>query len=200
MRTKEAKDFLVQQTAEQAALEDISLSDLEKRMMYFVENDPISCPDPLELNQEFEEKCDTEEYEAKIASLLHHAYKRLKSEDSDKARQWDLAIRTLSGGDNYLPVLWSRRPSSGYPLRGSFTPVTNSFTLLMTGLLVATVLLVAAFFAAKYDITLDRFMPNPPPGLGLMLFSGLALGALLLFTWARLAWVKRRAKRDESSH
>jgi hypothetical protein len=200
MRTKEAKDFLVQQTAEQAAFEGISLSDLEKRMMYFVENDPISCADPLELNQEFEEKCDTEEYETKIASLLHHAYKRLKSEDSAKARQWDLAIRTLSGGDHYLPVLWNSRSSSGYPLRGSFTPVRNSFTLLMTGLFVATVLLVATFFAAKYDITLDRFIPNPPPGLGLILFMGLALGALLLFSWARLAWVKRRAKHDESSH
>jgi hypothetical protein len=70
----------------------------------------------------------------------------------------------------------------------------------MTGLFVAMVLLVATFFAAKYDITLDRFIPNPPPGLGLILFMGLALGALLLFSWARLAWVKRRAKHDESSH
>ena len=189
----------MQQTAEQAALENIPLSDLEKRMLYFVENDPISCPEPLELIQEFEAKCDREKYETKIASLLLHAFKRLKSEDSDKALQWDLAIRTLSGGDHYLPVLWNSRPSSVYPLRSSFTPVRNSFALLMTGLLVATVLLGAAFFAAKYDITLDRFIPNPPPGLGLIIFTGLALGAFLLFNWARLAWVKRRSKHDESS-
>lgn len=39
MRVLEAKDFLVQQTAEQAALENAPLSDLEKRMMYFTEVD-----------------------------------------------------------------------------------------------------------------------------------------------------------------
>jgi len=192
MKTKEAKDFLVQQTAEQAALEYISLSDLEKRMMYFVENDPISCPDPLELNQEFEEKCDTEEYETKIASLLHHAYKRLKSEDSDKARQWDLAIRTLSGGDHYLSVLWNTRPYSAYPLRGGVTPLRDSLPLLGAGLLVAVVLLSAVFFAAKRD--------NPPPrGLVMILLMVLAVGAWLLFNWARLRWVQRRTKHDNSS-
>src|SRR5713101_9480648 len=37
MRVREAKDFLVAQTAEQAALEGVPLSDLEKRMMYFTE-------------------------------------------------------------------------------------------------------------------------------------------------------------------
>ncbi len=38
MRVREAKDFLVQQTAEQARLEGVPLSELEKRMMYFTES------------------------------------------------------------------------------------------------------------------------------------------------------------------
>jgi len=42
MHVREAKDFLVQQTAEQAALENVPLSDLEKRMMYFTESG--ECP------------------------------------------------------------------------------------------------------------------------------------------------------------
>ena len=37
MRVKEAKDFLVDQATAQAALDGISLSPLEKRMMYFTE-------------------------------------------------------------------------------------------------------------------------------------------------------------------
>jgi hypothetical protein len=188
MKTKEAKDFLVQQTAEQAALEGISLSDLEKRMMYFVENDATSCADPLELNQEFEAQYDTEEYEKKIASMLHHAYKRLKSEDPENARRWDRAIRTLSDGDHYLPVLWN----AGYPLRGSFTPLRDSLPLLGAGLLVAVVFLSAVFFAAKRDNTLPR-------GLGMILLMVLAVGGWLLFNWARLPWVQRRAKHDKSS-
>jgi hypothetical protein len=52
MDTKQAKDFLVAQVAEQAAIESVPLADLEKRMMYFTESDPASCPDPLTLNDE----------------------------------------------------------------------------------------------------------------------------------------------------
>jgi len=200
MTAKEAKDFLVQQTAEQAALEGISVSDLEKRMMYFVENDVASCPNPVELNEEFEAQYDTAEYETKIASLLHHAYNRLKSDDPEKVSHWDQAIRTLSSGDHYLPVLWGTSPGE-QPLRGAFTPVRNSFTLFVTGLLIATAIIVAGFFAEKYDITLHRFrnyLPVPLPGfLGLLL---LALAGWFLFDWLLLPWVRRRAKDDNQSH
>jgi len=64
MKVLEAKDFLVRQTAEQAALENVPLSDLEKRMVYFTETD--ECPeDPIALNDAFEAEYDTAEYEAK---------------------------------------------------------------------------------------------------------------------------------------
>ena|SRR5690348_8489800 len=77
MRVLEAKDFLVQQTAEQATLENVPLSDLEKRMMYFTETD--ECPeDPIALNDAFEIEYATDEYEAKMRALLHHAYERLQ--------------------------------------------------------------------------------------------------------------------------
>ena len=84
MNTKEAKDFLVQESAEQAVLENVSLSDVERRMMYFTENDPASCDNPLELNQEFEAQYDTVEYEAKMSLLLDHAYDRLTVEKPGK--------------------------------------------------------------------------------------------------------------------
>ena len=47
MDTKQAKQFLVQQSAEQAALESVQLTDLEKRMMYFAESDSASCENPI---------------------------------------------------------------------------------------------------------------------------------------------------------
>lgn len=106
MNTKEAKDFLVQQVAEQASLERVPLSELEKRMMYFVENDHTSCENPLELNDEFEAQYDTPTYEAKIANLLSHAYKRLKVDDPEKVNYWDRAMGMLCIGDHYLPVMW----------------------------------------------------------------------------------------------
>lgn len=109
MNTKEAKDFLVEQTTEQAALENVPLSDLEKRMMYFVENDPASCSDPFKLNSEFEAQYDTKEYEAKIGGLIRRAHRRIRREGIEKVRYWDDAVRTLCGGDHYLPVLLSAK-------------------------------------------------------------------------------------------
>ncbi len=71
MRVLEAKDFLVRQTAEQAALEHVPLSDLEKRMMYFTETG--ECPeDPIALNDAFEAQYAKGEYEPKISRPPHN--------------------------------------------------------------------------------------------------------------------------------
>src|SRR5215469_8735899 len=112
MDIKQAKQFLVQQTAEQAALENVQLTDLERRMMYFTENDSASCENPIELNQEFEAQYDTGEYELKISRLLRHAYERLKEEDAGNLRNWNQAIRTLRKGDHYILLLWDLKPKS----------------------------------------------------------------------------------------
>jgi hypothetical protein len=58
-------------------------------MMYFTESDPMSCPDPLALSEEFEGQQDTAEYEAKMSVLLQHAYQRLKTNDPEVKRAWD---------------------------------------------------------------------------------------------------------------
>jgi len=109
MQVREAKDFLVAQTAEQAALEGVPLSDLEKRMMYFTESGYVP-EDPISLNDEFEAECNAEEYESKISRLLHHAYYRLRKENDVGRKNWDPAIRCLRRGDHYLLVMWDMPP------------------------------------------------------------------------------------------
>src|SRR5262252_6952737 len=101
MRVSEAKDFLVRQTAEQALLEGVSFSDLEKRMMYFTESEDAT-EDPAKLNDEFEAAYNNDEYEAKISKLLHHAYARIKKENPASARLWDESFRLLRQGDHYI--------------------------------------------------------------------------------------------------
>jgi hypothetical protein len=113
MDTKEAKDFLADQAAQQAALDHTPISDLEKRMMYFTESDPASCSDPFRLNDEFEEKYDTAEYEAKMSRLLHRAYKRLKAENPGGKLQWDEAMSTLEKGDHYVLLLLGQHSPIG---------------------------------------------------------------------------------------
>ena len=92
MRVREAKDFLVQQTAEQAAFENVPLSGLEKRMMYFTETGA------------FEAEYDTTTYEKKISLLMAQAYRRIERESPEKLRLWEQRIPYSQQG-RPLPVL-----------------------------------------------------------------------------------------------
>lgn len=105
MDTKQAKDFLVAQAAEQAAIDHVALTDIEKRMMYFTESDPVSCPDPVALNDEFEAQFDSPEYEAKMFKLLERAHERVQKEDPERARNWKEAVNELQKGDHYMLIL-----------------------------------------------------------------------------------------------
>jgi hypothetical protein len=50
-----AKQFLIARVIEQAELQQVLLSDVEKKMLYFTEVHP-SLPDIYEINAEFERK------------------------------------------------------------------------------------------------------------------------------------------------
>jgi hypothetical protein len=172
MRVREAKDFLVAQTAEQAALESVSLSDLEKRMMCFTEG-PGAPEDPLKLNEEFEEEYDTDEYEAKISRLLDHAYQRLRKEDDEGRRNWDDAIRCLRRGDHYLLVMWNSAPS---------TERRDSLKLLALGLGLAALVLLVAFNSTRFEPQwgwLQKYIPRPNPHLLFGVFVAFILAVFL---------------------
>lgn len=139
MRVSEAKDFLVHQAAEQAQLEGASLSDLEKRMMCFMESADTS-EDPIKLNDEFESKYDTAEYEAKVSGLLKRAHARLKKENPEAIRQWDECVRLLRKGDHYILVLLNQNSSIS-----AVRPPYDSLKLLGTAILVAAVLVALMF-------------------------------------------------------
>ena len=114
MRVREAKDFLVAQAAEQAALEGVPLSDLEKRMMYFTEGAGAT-EDPTPLNEEFEAPYERAKYEKKISHLVHHAHTRVRKHGGTALQTWDDAIRCLKRGDHYLLVMWGQRPGIHAP-------------------------------------------------------------------------------------
>ena len=143
MQVREAKDFLVAQTVEQAALDGVPLSDLEKRMMYFTEG-PGAPEDPIKLNEEFEKELDSAEYEAKISRLLHHAYRRLRKENDQARRNWDGAIKCLRRGDHYLLVMWDLASSA-------WTPVSDSLKLFTAGLAIAALMILSKSTAVKLE-------------------------------------------------
>lgn len=182
MNTKEAKDFLADQAAQQAALDRIPLSDLERRMMYFTESDPDSCHDPINLNEEFEEKYDTVEYEVKMSRLLRRAYKRLKAENAGGKLQWGEAISALEKGDHYVLLLWGQHSPMGARKNDPGSKVIKFGGMFVTG----------CFLLAKFGN--DRHVPTwALESFGVLLF------VLLLLTMFFLAQQAYRALRRRKS-
>src|SRR5260370_11834730 len=168
MRIREAKDFLVMQTAEQAALEGVPLSDLEKRMMHFTEGKSAT-EDPLSLNEEFEAEYDTTEYEAKISGLLHHAYKRLRKENDAARRNWDEAVRCLRRGDHYLLVMLDSATEK---------PRGDSLKLFPASLGIAAPFILGAIIAVKFEPQwrwLQKRIPIPNPHVLFSIFVTIVL-------------------------
>lgn len=150
MRVLEAKDFLVQQTAEQAALENVPFSDLEKRMMYFTETD--ECPEnPIALNEAFEAQYDTDEYEAKLSKLMRHAHSRINKENPEAARKWKEAIQQLSKGDHYILILCNEGLDL-VPRVSTKRPPYDQLKLLLAGLLLVGIVMSVLFLGAHFRI------------------------------------------------
>ncbi len=104
MDSTAAKNFLISKVIEEAQIEHVSLSDVEKKMLHFTEVHP-SLPDLDELNAEFERDYDADEYEAKIASLLKTARDRDGKESSSGEQHWKDALHALKKEDHYILVM-----------------------------------------------------------------------------------------------
>jgi hypothetical protein len=165
MQVREAKDFLVQETAKQASIEGEALSELEKRMMYFTESGYVP-EDPIALSEVFEATYDSDEYEAKIAKLLDHAYQRARKENEETQRRFDSAIKCLRRGDHYMLVMRDMRPVSD--LGDVFRP--NLPTLIGIGI---AIFVFAGFYAIR---SFARHFTPPNPRV-----IQVILGALILF-------------------
>ena len=99
-----AKQFLVSKVIEQAARENVVLSDVEKKMLQFTE---VNSPPPhvYEIAEQFDRECDSDEYEAKIAVLLKKAKER-DTKNSPLAEQpWNDALASLKTEDHYILVM-----------------------------------------------------------------------------------------------
>jgi len=103
----DAKDFFIAKIVEQARLEHVPLSDVETRMLHWTEVHPIPGMDRdalQRLSEEFDQQCNSDEYESKIVGLLQRAYER-DSSDEQKTSDYRSAYEVLSREDHYLLVM-----------------------------------------------------------------------------------------------
>jgi hypothetical protein len=97
-----AKQFLISKVIEQANVERVHLSNVEKRMLSFSEAEP----ETVRVLPEFEQQYpDSEEFETKISALLRNARERELQQSPGFEQLWNEAISALKYEDHYILVM-----------------------------------------------------------------------------------------------
>jgi hypothetical protein len=106
-----AKELLVRRILDQAELEGVILSEVERKMLHFSESGE-SLPEVAEVSAAFDRDYDQVEYESKIAGLVRNILVDRSPENEEKLTAWHDAVIRLSDEDHYLLVLISEAESS----------------------------------------------------------------------------------------
>jgi hypothetical protein len=130
---REAKEYLITKIVTEAERERVTLSETERKMMYFTET-AWTLPDMWKVSEAFDRECDQSAYEAKIGSLARQA--RRRANETNQLREWKDAVRTLEQEDHYLLVLLTAPPAR------STSPLTDRLKLVGTAFLICTLIVV----------------------------------------------------------
>ena len=101
---REAKEFLISRIVAEAQRENVNLSEIERKMLYFSET-AWTLPDIMEVSDEFDREYDQTKYENKIARLIRNETKRLRKENPEHFASWTSAARKLKKEDHYISVM-----------------------------------------------------------------------------------------------
>ena len=169
-----AKQFLLTKLFLQAAHDGVSLDDIEKRMFVFCEQ---SANPDRQANEVFSETYDSEAYEAKIATLLHKAFKADKRTLEGK-QEWVDALQALRKEDFYGLVMIDQAgiPRKREALRNDLW----RFELEELPFEVIEIIVIVAGFVVVFR----------PALLGLVLPDWIRWLAYLIFLW--LVWLIAR--------
>ncbi len=164
-----AKDYLVSQIVDEAQREQVPLSDVERKMLYFTETKAMS-QDMVEASDAFDRDYDQEAYEKKIAKLIRKAASRARK--AGEYHDWRNAIRVLQKGDHYLLVM----------IRiAGLRPPHDSLKLFGIGTLIACALTFTFLVFARYNVTL--------PSRDLLWLYGWIAAASLAIGYTLFRWI-----------
>jgi hypothetical protein len=160
---REAKEYLIGRILAQAKQDGVTLSEIERKMLYFSETG-WTLPGMLEINAEFDRDYNEVEYEDKIEQLIRNLR---ASQDEAAEREWLSAVTILTSEDHYLLVLidaaGQKTPTPRPP--GDFR------RLILTAAVVVVVLL--GLVALRDSLSLSRFWSQ-----------GIAAAVFLALAWA----------------
>ena len=148
MDATSAKQFLISKVIEEAEFELVSLSEIEKKMLYFTEVHP-SLPDIYEVNAAFERDYDSDEYEVKIAGLLKNARDRDSHSSPNGEQDWKDALDALKKEDHYILVMVAQA-FGRVSVSGDGHRVRDFLIYIAVGIGVVIVALGIAFWQARH--------------------------------------------------
>jgi hypothetical protein len=104
----EAKRFFIEKVLQQAASDNVVLSEAEQRMLSWSEADSEltwTADEATALIRQLESEMSDSQYESKIGKLLAKAYDREVATNSDMKAVWKEAYSKLNEGDHYIAVM-----------------------------------------------------------------------------------------------
>ncbi len=168
---REAKEFLISELVAEAQRENVPLSEVERKMLYFTESG-WTLPDMTKVSEDLDSEYDQAKYEQKIAKLVSKADRRTRRSSRDDYDRWWAAILFLQREDHYISVM--------IRLAG-LRPRGDQLRLFAAGLGIATCLMAWVFVSAKYNI--------PMPSLDDLWILVLAVVACLFVGYMLLRFI-----------
>jgi hypothetical protein len=176
---REAKEFLISKIVAEAQRENVPLSEVERKMLYFTESG-WTLPDIMKVSEDFDREYNQNKYERKIAKLVAKADRRIHKGPRDDYDKWWAAIRFLHREDHYITVM--------IRLAG-LRPRGDQLRLFAAGLGIVTCILTWTFIGIKYNI------PVPSRGnLGIFVWAVLVC---LFVTYTLLRFIIGRTRADD---
>jgi hypothetical protein len=145
---RQAKEFLIPRIVAEAQRENVPLSEIERKMLYFSESG-WTLPDMTAVYEEFDREYDQDKYEKKIARLVRNADRHARKESRDAYDAWWAAVRFLKREDHYISVVIGN---------AGLRPAGDQLKLLGAGLGIVTCLLTAEFLSIRYKVDVSRYV------------------------------------------
>jgi hypothetical protein len=156
---REAKEFLVSKITEEANREGVSLSEIERKELYYSQSG-WTLPDMDAVNREFDSECDQGEYEKKIKKLVRNARIRVRKTNPQESRGWSSAIRMLAKEDHYLSVMLGQPTAPRNPALYLFRIVLVTLAFLL--ILVLATLFVEPLLESHFPVLMKSVPVSRP--------------------------------------
>ena len=167
---REAKEFLISRIVAEAQRENVPLSEVERKMLYFTESG-WTLPDMTTVSEEFDREYDQNKYEKKIARLISKADGHTRKESHEEYDSWWAAIRFLRKEDHYILVM----------IRiAGLRPAGDQLKLFGTALAVVICFMLVLFLSIKYQIDPSKYLGTKYDRAFLFWITGVCVTAVYL--------------------